>query len=171
MRKKVRKLMPENSLNFNLWTFAILVWIFSMLICVFGIINLFTSYYMYKPKRTDAGKYFGILWWVCFQGLTVVFELFMVIVCTVAVVNHVQSDTHKITIVTILFVFYLLEVIMLSCVMKEFCAMEVVDPVPAVRSDRTISVLSISELLSHESAIDTSVAPIEQNSRRQINCT
>lgn len=144
------------------------MWIFSVILCVFGIINILTSCYMYKPKRTEAGKYFGILWWVCFQGLTVVFELFMVIVCSVAVMTHLQSDFHKGLIVSILFIFYLLEVIMLSSVMKEFCSMEISEPAP-VRSDRTISVISISELLSHESAIDTSISPIEQNGYRQNN--
>lgn len=46
--------------------------------------------------------------------------------------------------------------------------MEISEPAP-VRSDRTISVISISELLSHESAIDTSISPIEQNGYRQNN--
>ena len=140
-----------------------------MIICVFGIINILTSCYMYKPKRTEAGKYFGILWWVCFQGLTVVFELFMVIVCSIAIMTHLQSDLHKALIVSILFIFYLLEVIMLSCVMKEFCSMEIVDPAPSIRNDRTISVISIGELLSHESAIDTSNPPAIQNGCRQNN--
>lgn len=57
---------------------------------------------------------------------------------------------------------------MLSSVMKEFCLMEISEPAP-VGNDRTISVISISELLSHESAIDTSISPIEQNGYRQNN--